>query len=97
MRELKLDKSFVMGMVGEASDALIVRSTIDLAHNLGLSVAAEGVEDEATLERLCELGCDVVQGYLFSPPLEADELATWMRGSTWTRAVREVTRLRRVV
>jgi EAL domain-containing protein (putative c-di-GMP-specific phosphodiesterase class I) len=97
VRELKLDKSFVMGMVGEASDALIVRSTIDLAHNLGLSVAAEGVEDEATLERLYALGCDVVQGYLFSPPLEADELAAWMRGSTWTRAVREATRLRRVV
>ena len=97
VRELKLDKSFVMGMVGEASDALIVRSTIDLAHNLGLSVAAEGVEDEATLERLYALGCDVVQGYLFSPPLEADELAAWMRGSTWTRVVREVTRLRRVV
>ena len=95
--DLASRKSFVMGMMGDTSDALIVRSTIDLAHNLGLSVAAEGVEDEATLEGLCALGCDVVQGYLLSRPLEANELAAWMRGSTWTRAVREVTRLRRVV
>ena len=97
VRELKLDKSFVMGMMGDKSDALIVRSTIDLAHDLGLSVAAEGVEDAATLERLCALGCDVVQGFLLSYPLEASELAAWMRGSAWTRAVREATGLRRVV
>jgi diguanylate cyclase (GGDEF)-like protein len=86
--ELKLDKSFVVGMMGDTSDALIVRSTIDLAHNLGLSVAAEGVEDEATLEGLCELGCDVVQGFLLSRPLEASELAVWMRESAWTRGMR---------
>lgn len=89
VRELKLDKSFVMGMMGDTSDALIVRSTIDLAHKLGLSVAAEGVEDQATLERLCALGCDVVQGFLLSRPLEASELAVWMRGSSWKRAVRD--------
>ena len=89
VRELKLDKSFVMGMMSDTSDALIVRSTIDLAHKLGLSVVAEGVEDEATLERLCALGCDVVQGFLLSHPLEASELAVWMRGSAWKRAVRD--------
>jgi len=96
VRELKLDKSFVMGMMSDTSDALIVRSTIDLAHKLGLSVTAEGVEDEATLERLCALGCDVVQGFLLSHPLEASELAVWMRGSTWKRAVGEATPGRRV-
>jgi diguanylate cyclase (GGDEF)-like protein len=96
VRELKLDKSFVMGMMGETSDALIVRSTIDLAHKLGLSVTAEGVEDEATLEGLCALGCDVAQGFLLSLPLEASELAVWMRESAWTRAVREAKRGRRL-
>jgi diguanylate cyclase (GGDEF)-like protein len=96
VRELKLDKSFVMGMTGDTSDALIVRSTIDLAHKLGLSVTAEGVEDEATLEGLSALGCDVVQGFLLSHPLEPSELAEWMRGSAWTRAVREAKRGRRV-
>jgi diguanylate cyclase (GGDEF)-like protein len=94
--ELKLDKSFVMGMMGDTSDALIVRSTIDLAHKLGLSVTAEGVEDEATLEGLCALGCDVAQGFLLSLPLEASELAVWMRGSAWTRAAREAMPGRRV-
>jgi diguanylate cyclase (GGDEF)-like protein len=89
VRELKLDKSFVMGMMGDTADALIVRSTIDLAHNLGLSVAAEGVEDQATLDGLCALGCDVVQGFLLSHPLQASELAAWMRASAWTRSVRE--------
>ncbi len=95
--EVKLDKSFVMGMKGDTTDALIVRSTIDLAHKLGLSVTAEGVEDEETLKGLCELGCDVVQGFLLSHPLEASELAAWMRGSAWTRAVREAKGLRRIV
>ena len=52
LNELKIDKSFVMGMVRDASDGVIVRSTIELAHNMGLVVVAEGVEDEATLERL---------------------------------------------
>ena len=53
-----------MGMATDASDALIVRSTIELAHKLGLTVVASGVEDEATLEQLRELGCDAVQGFL---------------------------------
>jgi diguanylate cyclase (GGDEF)-like protein len=96
VRELKLDKSFVMGMMGDTSDALIVRSTIDLAHKLGLSVAAEGVEDEATLEGLRALGCDVVQGFLLSHPLEASELAVWMRGSAWKRVLREAMPSRRL-
>jgi diguanylate cyclase (GGDEF)-like protein len=96
VNELKIDRSFVMGMVTDASDAVIVRSTIDLAHNMGLAVVAEGVEDEATLRRLRELGCDMVQGYLLSRPVCADDIVKWMRASSYTRTA-EVTELRRVV
>jgi diguanylate cyclase (GGDEF)-like protein len=96
VNELKIDRSFVMGMVIDNSDAVIVRSTIDLAHNMGLTVVAEGVEDEATLRRLRELGCDMVQGYHLSRPLPADDLVKWMRTSSYTRTG-DVTELRRVV
>jgi EAL domain-containing protein (putative c-di-GMP-specific phosphodiesterase class I) len=96
VHELKIDRSFVMSMATDASDAVIVRSTIDLAHNMGLAVVAEGVEDEATLRRLRELGCDMVQGYFFSRPVAADEIVKWMRASSYTRTA-EVTELRRVV
>jgi diguanylate cyclase (GGDEF)-like protein len=95
VNELKIDRSFVMGMVSDTSDAVIVRSTIDLAHNMGLSVVAEGVEDEATLRRLRELGCDMVQGYHLSRPLAVDDLAKWLRASAHARG--EVAELRRVV
>ncbi len=60
---------------------MIVRSIIDLAHNLGLRAVAEGVEDRATCERLAALHCDAVQGYFISRPLEADALAAWLRTS----------------
>jgi len=73
--ELKIDKSFVMNMARDASDTMIVRSTIELAHNMGLTVVAEGVDDEGALERLRALGCDMVQGFLLSRPLTADEVA----------------------
>ena len=85
LHELKIDKSFVMGMVRDASDDVIVRSTIDLAHNMGLVVVAEGVEDEATLERLRALGCDMVQGYFLSRPLPADQVLPCMRGAVAAR------------
>ncbi len=75
--ELKIDKSFVMGMATDESDAKIVRSTIDLAHNLGLSVVAEGVESAAILAQLRELGCDEAQGYFISKPLPAGEFNAW--------------------
>lgn len=77
VNELKIDKSFVMGMAEDDSDAKIVRSTIDLAHNLGLSVVAEGVEDEALLQRLRDLRCDEAQGYHIGRPLPAGEFADW--------------------
>ncbi|MDQ6620611.1 MAG: EAL domain-containing protein, partial [Pseudomonadota bacterium] len=96
VHELKIDKSFISGMSGDASDALIVRSTIDLAHNMGLTVVAEGVEDEPTLERLRALGCDLVQGYLLSRPLAADDAMAWMCSPPAARSNRDVV-LRRVV
>ena len=67
--ELKIDRSFVSPMLSDESDLIIVRSTINLGHDLGLKVVAEGVEDEATLHRLAGLGCDLAQGYHFSKPL----------------------------
>jgi EAL domain-containing protein (putative c-di-GMP-specific phosphodiesterase class I) len=72
----------VMNLASVSSDAVIVRSTIDLAHNLGLTVVAEGVEDEVALGMLIEYGCDSVQGYLFSRPLPAEELTAWLAEST---------------
>lgn len=77
--ELKIDKSFVTGMVHDSDDAVIVRSTIDLAHNIGLRVVAEGVEDEATRELLAAMHCDAVQGYHIGRPMEARELIAWLR------------------
>jgi diguanylate cyclase (GGDEF)-like protein len=73
--EVKLDRSFVLNMTGDANDAAIVRSTIELAHNLGLQLVAEGVEDQETLELLAALGCDLAQGYHLARPIPADELA----------------------
>jgi EAL domain-containing protein (putative c-di-GMP-specific phosphodiesterase class I) len=76
--ELKLDRSFVSRIVGDAGVAAIVRSTIDLAHALGLVLVAEGVEDEASLVLLATFGCDVAQGYHLSRPLAADPLTAWL-------------------
>ena len=75
--ELKIDKSFVMGMQTDENDATIVRSTIDLAHNLGLTVVAEGVENAAILERLRALACDEAQGYHIARPLPVDAFLAW--------------------
>jgi EAL domain-containing protein (putative c-di-GMP-specific phosphodiesterase class I) len=77
--EVKLDKSFVLNMTGDADDAAIVRSTIELAHNLGLQLVAEGVENQETLELLAALGCDLAQGYHLARPIPAGELARLQR------------------
>lgn len=74
VNEIKIDRSFVRDMREDKDDAMIVRSTIDLAHNLGLKVVAEGVEDEVTLRLLTELNCDLAQGYHFSRPVPADQV-----------------------
>jgi diguanylate cyclase (GGDEF)-like protein/PAS domain S-box-containing protein len=76
--ELKVDRSFVKHLRDNQSDAVIVRSTVDLGHNLGLRVVAEGVEDEATLKELAALGCDSVQGYYLAKPMPAAELGAWL-------------------
>ncbi len=77
--ELKIDRSFVTSMLQDESDLIIVRSTINLGHDLGLEVVAEGVEDVFTLEHLGVLGCDRVQGYHFSRPLPADAFGSWLK------------------
>ncbi len=77
VNEMKIDKSFVMDMLNNEDDEIIVRSIIDLAHNLGLTVVAEGVESKAIARRLQELNCDMLQGYYFSRPLPADQFAAW--------------------
>jgi diguanylate cyclase (GGDEF)-like protein len=74
IREVKIDKSFVLGMIDSAEDTSIVRSVIELAHNLGHRVVAEGVETEKVLTQLELLGCNVVQGFYFSAAVEADVL-----------------------
>ncbi|MGH8503333.1 MAG: putative bifunctional diguanylate cyclase/phosphodiesterase [Gammaproteobacteria bacterium] len=77
--EIKIDKSFVMHLKESDEDAVIVRSTIDLAHNMGLEVTAEGVETGVCSALLESYGCDLAQGYLISPPLPAEELMDWKR------------------
>jgi diguanylate cyclase (GGDEF)-like protein len=76
--EVKIDRSFVSGMIANESDAVIVRSTIDLARNLGLRVVAEGVEDETTWDLLAGLGCDAAQGYYLSRPVPAHAFVGWL-------------------
>ena len=76
---IKVDKSFVIDMVTDADNAAIVRSTIELAHNLNLQVVAEGVETQEIVDRLIALGCDKAQGYFFSRPLPADEFQSWLQ------------------
>ncbi|MFZ5877344.1 MAG: EAL domain-containing protein [Nitrospirota bacterium] len=80
---LKVDKSFVTQMIQNEGDAKIVRSTIDLAHNLGLKVVAEGVETREVLDRLADMGCDAAQGYYMSKPLPANEFSHWLKNSSW--------------
>ena len=81
--EMKIDRSFVMHLLDNPNDEIIVRSTIELAHNMGLKVTAEGVESEAVLERLRALGCDLAQGYLISKPIPAEALEKWFSESRW--------------
>lgn len=84
--KLKIDKSFVLNMTTNANDAVIVRSLIGLAHNLGLSVVAEGVENNEVWEDLKRLGCDSAQGFNMSHPIPSDELLVWLKQSPWSVA-----------
>jgi diguanylate cyclase (GGDEF)-like protein len=83
VHELKIDKSFVAHMANDENDAAIVRSTIGLAHELGLGVVAEGVEDRDTWELLSNVGCDVAQGYFISRPLPPLVLGEWLASNGW--------------
>ena len=78
--ELKIDKSFVINMETDEDDAKIVRSTVDLAHNLGVTVVAEGVENALIWDKLKALQCDEAQGYFMSKPIAADTFAEWCKG-----------------
>lgn len=84
--ELKIDKSFVMNMEHDANDAKIVRSTVDLGHNMGLRVVAEGIESEQAWNLLSQMGCDSGQGYYMSRPIPATEFGAWSRNWTLKRA-----------
>lgn len=85
--ELKIDKSFVMDMEQNENDAVIVRSTIDLAHNLGLKVTAEGVETQGAWDLLAILGCDRSQGYFMGRPMPVEKLMEWLKTSGWKQPV----------
>ncbi|MHC5543592.1 EAL domain-containing protein, partial [Singulisphaera rosea] len=76
--EVKVDRAFVKGMAVDPKDAQIVRTVIELGHNLGLRVVAEGIEDRATVDLLASMGCDDAQGYFFSRPLPPENIAGWM-------------------
>ncbi|HEV2347434.1 MAG TPA: bifunctional diguanylate cyclase/phosphodiesterase [Actinocrinis sp.] len=80
VNEIKIDKSFVARLAHDPEDAAIVRSTVDLAHSLGLHVVAEGVEDDVTWDRLAALGCDAAQGWLLAKALPAHEATRWLNG-----------------
>lgn len=79
LHKLKIDKSFVQHMINDENDAIIVRSTIDLAHNLGYKIVAEGVEDKETFDLLALLGCNYAQGNYIAQPLTATELTSWLQ------------------
>jgi diguanylate cyclase (GGDEF)-like protein len=87
-KELKIDRSFVKEMTHDKGDEAIVRSTIELARNLGRTVTAEGVEDKDTLDQLARLGCHAAQGYYLARPLPAAECETWLTAFTrWPNTV----------
>ena len=81
--ELKIDKSFVLDIGHNKTDQIIVKSAIELGHDLGLKIIAEGIEDEITFEFLKSKHCDIGQGYYFSKPLTPDQLERWMIESPW--------------
>lgn len=78
LAEVKIDRSFVLGMAGDPDDAAIVRSIIGLANSLGLRVVAEGVEDDRTRRMLLDAGCGVAQGWFYARPLPPDDLVSWL-------------------
>ncbi|MBI3774854.1 MAG: EAL domain-containing protein, partial [Gammaproteobacteria bacterium] len=88
--ELKIDRSFVLDMDKDQDNQAIVRSTIDLAHSLGLSVVAEGIESEIIMKMLHGYGCDKVQGYYLCKPKPAEDVTRWLQESQWGLGVAHV-------
>ena len=84
VQEIKIDKSFVLKLADSRGDQILVKSTIELGHNLGLRVTAEGVEDRTSLEILQNLGCDTGQGYYVSRPISAEDFAIFYTTSRWS-------------
>jgi diguanylate cyclase (GGDEF)-like protein len=82
VHEVKIDRSFVLGLESDAEFAAVVRSAIDMGHSLGLKVVAEGIETEAAAARLREFECDIGQGYLYAKPMPCEELESWLVGKT---------------
>ncbi|WP_436492440.1 putative bifunctional diguanylate cyclase/phosphodiesterase [Actinokineospora sp. HUAS TT18] len=80
--EVKIDKSFVLGMGTDLGDLAVVRSIVELGHSLGLTVVAEGVEEDVARDQLAAMGCDVAQGYLISRPLSESRLEAWLQART---------------
>lgn len=80
--EVKIDKSFVLGMGSDLGDLAVVRSIVELGHSLGLTVVAEGVEEDIARDQLAAMGCDVAQGYLISRPLSESRLEAWLQART---------------
>ena len=78
MQEVKIDRSFVAALDEGSENVAIVRAIIDLGRNLGLEVVAEGVEDQATWDRLASLGCDLVQGWHLARAMPIDDLLPWL-------------------
>jgi diguanylate cyclase (GGDEF)-like protein/PAS domain S-box-containing protein len=85
--ELKIDRSFVRALTRDDNAAIVVRSIVGLAHSLGLSVVAEGVESQATFDALRDLGCDAVQGFLLGRPMPADDVLVWIAKARSGQAV----------
>ena len=86
-RELKIDRSFVLNMLDDPKDRSIVKAAIDLAHNLGLNVVAEGIEQQGMQDILTEMGCDYGQGYHIARPMPADAMAKWLSESHWVKRI----------
>src|SRR4051794_39871829 len=99
VQEVKIDDSFVQGMATDSGDLAIVRAVISLSREFGLTVVAEGVESELTLDLLEEMGCEIGQGYLFSRPLPYERLEAWFNAQTEPESTPtgEVRRLRAVI
>ena len=83
LTEIKIDRSFVMDIMNSENDAVIVKAIINLAHNLGLQVTAEGVESKEIMAKLKDYGCDVAQGYYLNQPFSVTDFNKWMNNPQW--------------